>query len=255
MAAPSPSLAAERAGRQGPRPLPREDAGIRPWFWSAGFETPFLWAPAITPPTNPAVISDSGVGRGRLRQLEQPGAEPSGLTFLTLRTNCGFFTKTVARGSHPAVTHTASFSCWRTRWVTHRRVYIFKLHPAALADSSVGFFAASTWREPGCGVLAGEVGRPSVPACRGRRWHRPLARRICLCWVWGGPDVRPPGTCHCSQDTVTLSLVFLISQNQRREALARGRPPPHDSAHDAELDGSNAAENVKPTGDGPRGTS
>lgn len=35
------------------------------------------------------------VGGGeRVRQLEQPGAEPSGLTFLTLRTNCSFFKET-----------------------------------------------------------------------------------------------------------------------------------------------------------------
>lgn len=72
----------------------------------------------------------------------------------------------VAR-SHRAVTHLASFSCWSARWATHRRVYVFKLHPAARADSSVGFSTVSTRPKPGCGVLAGDVGSSSVPACRG----------------------------------------------------------------------------------------
>lgn len=52
-----------------------------------------------------------------------------------------------------------------------------------------------------------------------------------------------------------MGLVFLISQNQRREALARAWPPTHDAASDAKLEKSRVAENLEPTGDGHRGTS
>lgn len=50
-----------------------------------------------------------------------------------------------------------------------------------------------------------------------------------------------------------MGLVFLISQNQRREALVRLWPMTRDSASHSELHGSSMRD-IKSMGDGHRGT-
>lgn len=51
-----------------------------------------------------------------------------------------------------------------------------------------------------------------------------------------------------------MGLVFLISQNQRREVLVRLWTLTRDSASHSELHGSSMVRDIKSMGDGHRGT-
>lgn len=202
---------------------PLKDAGIPGKKCSrAFFETcvlRYFSATLIMLPTSAAVISDGcspGVWPGAVQPLGKPRAIPLGLPFLTLRTNWGFLRKRSSATRGLSLQWWFSFPAGEEDGWFIMGVY-FKTTSNTSADTNVGFFAALTQPNLGCGVCGPSPNGKDqfFPACSDRQGS--LARHACIFPVLVWADVQPPAVCWQSHYSVIMGLVFPISQNQIRE--------------------------------------